>query len=192
MPAPVPPPPRGQAPAPIAPSDSNSTRHRHLGGFIRPDVGFGYLATNANGGSELGGVAGTIGFAAGGALSEDVIMAFHVWDAAASNPSYSNGSTLNGSLALFGLGGELTLYSKEDYYVSMSPSITRLTTVSGSSSSDTNWGFGLRFAVGKEWWVSDHWALGLVGHASMSLNSDSAGNNWRTAAVTMAFSATFN
>src|SRR5438132_13842818 len=40
-PAPIP-----GASAPMAPLDA--TRHRHLGFFIRPDLGFGYLSTKAS------------------------------------------------------------------------------------------------------------------------------------------------
>jgi hypothetical protein len=182
---------------PIGPSD---TRRRHLGGFIRPDLGLGYLVTSASQGGVdviLSGLAGTFGIAAGGALSENSILAFHVWDAVVSNPAVSAGGSsaaADGTLALFGLGPEYTMYSEQNYYFSVSPSVTRMSASSSSGSSSTNWGVGMRAAVGKEWWASDHWGLGAAGHLSMSLNEDT-GNNapiWTTWALTVAFSATYN
>jgi hypothetical protein len=175
-------------------------RHRHLGGFIRPDLGFGYLTTSAsqNGvDARLSGFAGTFGFAAGGALFENGILAFHFWDAVVTDPSYSVGGTsgtASGTLAVFGLGPEYTMYSQQNLYFSISPSLTRVSTSSGSSSGDTNWGFGARAALGKEWWASDHWGLGLVAHLSMSINKDSGSNapTWTSWAMTVAFSATYN
>ena len=44
---------------------------------------------------------------------------------------------------------------------------------SNGRSGDTDWGFGMRGAVGKEWWAGDHWGLGVVGHLSLSFNKDS-------------------
>jgi hypothetical protein len=185
------------AATPMGPSD---TRHRHLGAFIRPDLGLGYLITSASQGgvdANLRGLAGTFGFAAGGALSEDSILAFHVWDAVVSDPTYSGGGssgTTSGTLALYGFGPEYTMYSKENYYFSISPSLTRMSASSSSGSSATNWGLGLRAAVGREWWTGDHWGLGVGGHLSMSLNQDSGSNGpiWTTWAFTVAFSATYN
>ena len=182
------------------PMGLSDTRHRHLGGFIRPDLGIGYLTTSASQGgvdANLRGLAGTFGIAAGGALSEDIILAFHVWDAVVSDPTYSGGGssgTASGTLALLGLGPEYTMYSNQNYYFSISPSLTRMSASSGSGSSATKWGLGLRAALGKEWWAGDHWGLGVAGHLSMSLNEDSGSNApiWTTWAFTVAFSATYN
>ena len=62
------------------------------------------------------------------------------------------------------------------------------------TSNDTNWGFGLRAALGKEWWVSDHWGLGIAGHVSLTVNQDSGTNppTWTGLGATVAFSATYN
>ena len=147
--------------------------------------------------ANVNGVAGTFGFAAGGALSENNILAVHLWDVVVSDPSVSVGGSsgsANGTIALVAIGPEYTVYSKENYYFSISPAVSRLSTESSGSSGDTNWGFALRTAVGKEWWVADHWGLGVVGHLSMSFNQDRGSNapTWTTWAFTVAFSATYN
>jgi len=178
----------------------DATRRRHLGLFIRPDLGIGFMGTSASSGPErsVSGVAGTVGLAIGGALSEGSILAFHVWDAMIANPSVTDrgtSSTLNGKVGLLALGPEYTAYSKQNVYFSISPAITRVYFLSGSGTSDdTKWGFGVRAAVGREWWVADHWGLGGVVHLSWSFNNASGGDSstWSTWGLTVAFSATYN
>jgi len=206
-----PPPPEEHAslnapPAPIAGASSpmaqlDATRHRHLGFFIRPDLGVGYLSTKASQGgvdATVLGAAGTFGLAAGGALAENSILAFHIWDVVVSEPTFkSNGTTVNntdGKVSLFALGPEYTGYFGENYYFSVSPSLTRVRFEANGQSSDTNVGFGLRGAIGKEWWAGDHWGLGVVAHLSTSFNKDSGSNapTWSSWSGTIAFTATYN
>jgi hypothetical protein len=197
----APPPPPGEAaPSPVAAGPIADGRHRHLGGYFRPDLGLGYLTTSASQSgtsASMSGLAGTFGLAAGGALSENHILAVHLWDAVVSDPSLSYGGSSgpgSGTVALIGIGPEYTYYSRQNVYFSISPSLTRMSTSLSGSSASTNWGFGARAALGKEWWVSDHWGLGLVGHLSMSFNQDQGTNppTWTSWAFTAAFSATYN
>jgi hypothetical protein len=197
--------PAAPAIAPLSPRPSSltalDTRHRHLGGFIRPDLGFGYhsMSASSNGTDvSISGFAGTFGFAAGGALSENSILAFHLWDNVVTNPTVSSGSssvsTTDATLSLIAIGPEYTRYSASNVYFSITPSLTRATLTGNGTTSDTNWGFGLRAALGKEWWVGDHWGLGVVGHLSFSVNQDSGSNapTWTSWGGTLAFSATYN
>jgi len=193
--APVEAPPRG------IPAPRTDTVHRHLGGFIRPDLGFGYASMSAsqNGtDASIGGLAGTFGFAAGGALSENSILAFHLWDLVVTNPDVTiNNSTFNNAnatLTIIALGPEYTAYFSNNAYFSITPSLSRATLATSGNSADTNWGFGLRAAIGKEWWVGDHWGLGVVGHISFSVNEDAGSNppTWSGWGATVAFSATYN
>jgi hypothetical protein len=195
-------PPPSQAPGLVnAPTGASSTVHRHLGGFFRPDLGFGYARASASSGGtdmSISGPAGTFGIAAGGAVSEDTILAFHLWDVVVSNPTVSMGNTTvnnaNATLTTIAFGPEITTYSKENVYFSVTPSLSRATLSIQGSSADTNWGFGIRGALGKEWWVSDHWGLGVAGQVSFSLNQDSGTNppTWIGWGATVAFSATYN
>jgi hypothetical protein len=47
-------------------------------------------------------------------------------------------------------------------YVSIAPGISRLQLTSLGNSAETNYGFGAKLAIGKEWWVGDHWGLGVA------------------------------
>jgi hypothetical protein len=196
-------------PAPLTPGQppgtssaaALDTRHRHLGGFVRPDLGFGYvyMSASSNGtDASIKGLAGSFGVAAGGALSENSILAFHFWDVVATNPTVTVGgfapSNADATLTIIAFGPEYTRYFGDNLYFSITPSLSRATLSTGGNSSDTNWGFGLRAGLGKEWWVSDHWALGAVGHLTFSANQDSGSNppTWTGWGGTVAFSATYN
>jgi hypothetical protein len=198
--APMDPPPTPPAVATAPPARTLDTVHRHFGGFIRPDLGFGYFTTSAEQSGvsvTVNGFAATFGFAAGGAISENNILAVHVWDTVVTSPTASSGGSsagIDGSVTLWAIGPEYTHYTNDNLYFAISPSLSRMSVSSGGSSADTNFGFGLRAGLGKEWWVSDHWGLGLVGHVSMSFNQDSGSSppTWTSWAFTCAFSATYN
>ena len=202
MATPVPEPvgPARTAPA-AAFASADSSVHRHLGGFFRPEIGFGYLITSASqGGTDvsMGGLAGTFGFALGTSVGENSILALRLSDTVVGNPDVTVNGTSNSSsdttFSLIAVGAEYTYYTGGNYYFAISPSLTRATLVTSSSSGDTDVGFGLRLGIGKEWWVGDHWGLGLVGQLSMSSNADSgnSGATWSTWATTVSFSATYN
>jgi hypothetical protein len=185
---------------PDIPPSTLDTR-RHLGVFVRPDLGFGYFRASGSADgvdASISGSAASAGIAVGGALFENSILAFHIWDIVLTNPTYSSGGTTTGKIdatfTLIAFGPEYTTYTADNLYFSVTPSLTRGTVSSQGSSSDTDWGFGLRATLGKEWWVSDHWGLGIAGHVSLSLNRlpGTDAPTWTGWGATIAFSATYN
>ena len=188
-----------------APASADPTYQRHRGFFIRPELGLGYFGASASsGGIDLSvkGGGANFGLAIGGAVSEDFILAGQVWDYVASSPTVtikSNGSelsgTADGSAGLVGYGLLLNWYfMPSNLYAAVTPSFTRLVASNGTSSSTSEWGFGVRGAFGKEWWVSDHWGLGLAGSLALSSNKDSGSGSptWGSWALGLSFSATYN
>jgi hypothetical protein len=183
---------------------ADNTINRHFGFFIRPDLGFGYLSSSESSGlgdATISGVAGVAGLSIGGAVAENLILGAHIFDAVTSNPNVSLGNassnTSNASLTMFGVGPELTYYfMPNNIYLSGTVALTRMTFNSNGNDASTDWGFGSRVTLGKEWWVSNHWGLGLSGHISYSANNDPAsngnGNLMSSWAVGAAFSATYN
>jgi hypothetical protein len=187
-----------------------SSLHRHFGFFIRPDLGFGYMtATEPTGSAAFGdltvsGFSGVAGLGIGGAISENVILGVHFFDAVAANPKVSlssgqSGTASNVQLTMWGIGPELTYYfMPANVYISATAGVSgvSITQTSNGRTSDTSAGFGSRVTLGKEWWVSDHWGLGLAGHVSFSTNNDPAsngqGNTLTTWVLGAAFSATYN
>jgi hypothetical protein len=183
---------------------TDNTINRHFGFFLRPDLGFGYLSSSEStsaGDATVSGFAGLAGVSIGGAVAENLILGAHIFDAAASNPTVSLGSTSantsNASLTMFGIGPELTYYfMPNNVYLSGTVALTRMTFNSSGNDATTDWGVGSRVTLGKEWWVSNHWGLGLSGHISYSANNDAGSNGNGTLmsswAAGAAFSATYN
>jgi len=186
----------------IMPPDPTS--HRHVGLFLRPDLGVGFMSTaqptgTASGNITMSGPAGVFGFIIGGAVAENIILGAHFYDSVIVNPSVSYsgqlGNTSDTSLALYGMGPAFTYYwMPSNIYLSATLALTRMTLTVNGYSGDSSVGLGTRLAVGKEWWVSDHWGLGLAGHLSSSWNDsgDYSGTTLSTWAFAVAFSATYN
>ena len=158
--------------------------------------------STSSGDATISGFAGLFGIAIGGALQENDILAVHIFDSLAQNPTVSVGgasATANdASILMWGIGPQYTHYfMPANAYVSLTPALTRMHSSSNGSSGDSNWGFGLRAGAGKEWWVSDHWGLGLAGHITFSSNQDpvpgsNSSNTLTSWAFGLTFSATYN
>ena len=76
----------------------------------------------------------------------------------------------------------------------MTPSLVGLSMTTSGTSSSSQAGFGAKVGVGKEWWVGDHWGLGLAGQFFLGINQDTGGDppTWATLGGGLAFSATYN
>jgi hypothetical protein len=179
---------------------TDNTLNRHFGFFIRPDLGFGYLSSSEStsfGDLNVSGVAGLAGVSIGGAVAENVILSAHIFDAVSSNPDVSlggsSGKAQNASLTMWGIGPELTYYfMPNNIYLSGTVGLTRMTLSSNGNDASTDWGFGTRLTLGKEWWVSDHWGLGLSGHVSYANNNDPDTNGGSHTMSSWAFGAAFS
>jgi hypothetical protein len=184
------------------PALADDTINRHKGFFLRLDAEGGYISSSASQSgtsASIQGGGGGIGISIGGALAENWILFGHIYDAIAINPQISFGSqtasTNNTSAGTVGYGIGVSYYfMPSNLYVSGTLAVTVLSSSSNGQDSSTNPGPGGRIAIGKEWWVSDHWGLGVAGQLSFALNQDKGSNppTWSTVAPTIAFSATFN
>src|SRR3989304_4481409 len=97
--APPPPPPSAPPPPPRPPAYYpvrryyDPTAFRHVGFFLRFDLGLGYLGSSTSASAtglnfdSARGVAGELGLAVGGALRENLILSGHFWVAAAASPT---------------------------------------------------------------------------------------------------------
>jgi hypothetical protein len=113
--------------------------------------------------------------------------------------SFSSGPSGGSSgtqLALFGIGPDFTYYwTPSNVYFTGTLALTRLTVTANGRDSNSEYGIGGRVGFGKEWWVSDHWGLGIAGHLSFSTNKDTGSSNpptLSTWALGATFSATYN
>ena len=189
----------------VAATSAQAQVHAHDGFFLRLDLGGGYLEHSSPTNSVLGdmkvsGGAGSFGVAVGGAVAENLILAGHLYSSAISNPSISyssgaSGNTSDTTMSMVGIGPELTYYFMPvNLYVSGTLAATRLHSSTNGQDGDSDWGVGMRLALGKEWWVSDNWGLGLAGLFSWSSNKDQGAGapTISTWGLGVAFSATYN
>jgi hypothetical protein len=175
----------------------------HTGFHFHADlgaVGTGSSATSQGTTAKVsgGGVGGAVSI--GGALAPNLILGAETWGSSVFNPTISVGGSSDTAVDVTydvsGLGPKITYYvMPANLYLSATPSFTRLTltdTVTGDRSR-TDWGFGLRAALGKEWWVGERWGIGLAGVLQYSSNKDSDGGpTWSTLGGGLVFSASYN
>jgi hypothetical protein len=175
--------------------------HAHDGFFLQLDLGGGYLRSEINEAvldAKIDGGGGEFSVAVGYNVAPGLIVAGQLWGMGAVDPSVElNGVPANANdttLALSGIGVSLTYYLKPyNVYVQGTPSITTLTVERNNADIGTDTGFGVRLAVGKEWWVSDSWALGLNVHAAWSWNDlDVGGGNFGSQWYGLGLTATYD
>jgi hypothetical protein len=176
--------------------------HTHDGFYLHLEGGFGSLGTKASQAGtsmELSGGAGEFAVGVGYAVTPNLILGGQFWGMNASSPTVKlNGSDLgsaSGSIGLSAFGFEATYYFTDlGLYLSAVPSFGTLSASGSGSSGSTKSGFAIKLAVGKEWWVSDNWGIGLNAQYAHSSNEDSGTNppTWATNYFGVAFSATYN
>ena len=160
-----------------------------------------------SGGADLkiSGGSVAIGVAVGGAVTENLIIFGTLTGTSISNPDVtSSGTTIgtgNGTADSFGLGLGLAYYLQPmNLYLSGSLLANEISIndSNGNKIGESDFGVGFEGLVGKEWWVSDNWGLGVAGqfvYASMK-DKDTFGTGnpptWTSTAFSLLFSATFN
>jgi hypothetical protein len=146
------------------------------------------------------GLAGFFSISAGGAVSENFVVSAVLYDGVIQNPtvslsSYGSASTSGTSVALIGFGPQLTWYfMPANLYLSAAVALTKVTLQYTGYNGSTNVGIGGRLSLGKEWWVSDHWGLGMAGQLLTSFNTDTGTTSptVTTLGFGALFSATYN
>jgi hypothetical protein len=176
--------------------------HRHDRGFLlRLDVGVGYMNSSIDTQPSMAvkGAGPEFGLVVGGPIHDNLILGGHLWIMGSLSPTLEQGSVSVGtnsdtSNTLVALGPNVTYYiMPANVYFSVTPALTRLslTTNQGSGTSDA--GFGMHFAVAKEWWVAERWGLGVAAQFMFSSNDDrNDGPKISTLAGGLAMSVTFN
>jgi hypothetical protein len=179
----------------------------HDGFYLRLHLGGGYTNMTASSGADSLKVAGGgIGFgvAVGGAIAPNLIIYGTIVTSQAENPDTSvNDMSLgssSGSAGVEGIGPGLAYYiqpSNVFFAASLLGSRLTFTDNAGNRTANTNVGFTFEGMVGKEWWVSDNWGLGVSGELMLGAMKDKAiagvdGPTWHVVAFNVLFSATFN
>jgi hypothetical protein len=187
---------------PLAARAETAEDARHRGLFLRMHLGGGYLTSSVrSGGTDLkvNGGAGSFSIALGGAVGRNLHLYGELADSIASSPSAtingSSGTLTNTNYSLLALGPGVNYYFMPmNVYLSGSLLLSRLNLSNSSGNGNSDWGLAGKFQLGKEWWVSDTWGLGVAGMLLASGNGAGGGSpgTFSTWSGAVLFSATYN
>ncbi len=181
----------------------NAEEHKHDGLFLRLAPGVGGMYTTEKAGAnkyEDRGSSGLFNFAIGGAVVENFIIHLDISVASMSEPrSKINGqsvaNTLDGiSTSVLGIG--VTYYFPSNIYLTGAIGTASTEFRANGNSYRTDDGYGFNLMLGKEWWVSENWGLGVAGQWLYTNSPDKpdAGttSDVKTSSIGVLFSATYN
>jgi hypothetical protein len=181
------------------------TLHRHVGFFLRLDGALGYASSLASSpaGTEqsVSGFAIPFGVAAGWAVVENFVLAGELWGVVAPSPKVTtHGQTVSRNdshLVLGGVGLNLTYYFvPNNIYLTVTPSAVMVGVTESGTLSRTQVGFGTKVAFGKEWWVADHWGLGVSAQFFFGLTDERGYDadlpTWKTFGGGIGITTTYN
>lgn len=176
--------------------------HIHDGFFLRLAPGLGAMSaseTIGNNKLEVSGASGLFNFGLGGAIAENLILHLDVASVSTSDPTVKvNGASAtvygDASTTLMGIG--LTSYFASNAYLTGSIGIAKSKFESNGVTGETDNGYGINLMIGKEWWVSDNWGLGVAGQLLYTSCPDPSGlgttSDYKTTSLGILFSATYN
>ena len=191
---------------PVAPAPRPGW-HTHDGFFMRLQLGGGGLAWGHDDPTNdylVSGGAGTFRLALGGAVNRHAVLYGEVFTDTAQNPMVrKDGQTFRAtgsSTSAVGIGPGLALYSDSNWFLSGSFQLFHLDVdlQGGDGATETIWssaiGTGWTVSAGKEWWVSENWALGFAGSLFFGSAPDvkDPRQRWQAASAMLSFSATYN
>ena len=182
---------------------SGKAPRRHDGFFLRLSGGPGTASTavdeNSGDNLDFSDLSGDLNIAIGGMVGTNLalhgtIFAWRLGDPDLEVNGVSVGS-FNGDLTLSAAGVGITYYfMPTNLYLSGSLGFSQLEfDLQDFPTADIDLGLAIDFTIGKEWWVSPNWGLGLAGAIGLhSLSEDGVNDNWSGASFALRFSATFN
>lgn len=178
--------------------------HVHDGFFLRVQLGGGFSSlqsTTSGVKTTIGGGGAAFGLAIGGVIAHNLILYGAFFDDAAANPDVQVGGTSVaspiGDTDWQGIGPGLAYYyAPLNLYLSGAIAMTRfwMHDQNGNQLDSSKAGLGVELEVGKEWWVSCNWGLGIAlrfAGSSMKDQNDPT-LTWSAGAGSVLFSATYN
>jgi len=195
---------RGYGPQPAYAPGSWYGAHQHDGFYARVTAGIGYLSASesANGGTgTYSGFGGTLSAAFGGVIAPNLVLYGELLGTSVTNASWTTGGatqTYSGiDVMLFGIGPGVAYYIEPvNLYLSGTLTFTQISFSDTSSTypiDSTDLGVGLSFTVGKEWWVSRDWGIGIAGQFHIAAMHDpTVDARLRASVFSLLFSATYN
>ena len=200
-------PPSAYAPPPGGyPAYAPPPQNVHDGFFLRLHIGGGYAHMGGTDGfnDELAfvGGGGSFGLALGGTVLPNLVLFGNLFGMSLSDPDVEfNGTAMgsvSGSTTIGGIGpGAAYYFQPVNVYVSGTIAATffQASDSDGTSQYESDTGIGFQGMVGKEWWVSQDWGLGIaaefIAARGMADKADSS-IKWAGNMFSLVFSATYN
>lgn len=197
-------------PAPAADHAANpptGAAGERRGLLIRLQVGGGYRSVSAGVGNNALDVSGTglgVSILVGGAVAPNLFLYGEYMQEMTSDPTIQLGQksvvASQASTRLSGFGPGITYLMPQGVHLGGTLLLARYTIESdGKEIGATDLGFGFAARIGKDFWLNDHGALGLVGQLSMASMPDKATTsssvespNFGATSFTLALSGTYN
>ena len=136
------------------------------GWFGRAALGGGPAAT-ASGGYDFSGTGLDINLAAGKIIYPNLAVHANIFGWVINDPDVEFTGlqgTANTELGLIGAGAGITyFFGSSNVYVSPSIGLAQVTASGADLEGESGSGLGLTVQLGKEFWVSDRWGVGLAG-----------------------------
>ncbi len=198
------PPPPVYRPAPMAPAESMEGFHTHDGFFLQAHVGIsatGFSSTQAGVKTNYVGGGVSSGIAMGGVIAHDLILYAAFFGTDTGNPDKQvAGTSVNSDLNELGVaafGPGLAYYFERcNLYLSATFGLAGFAATDGAGVKvdSSRSGAAFDFMVGKEWWVSRDWGLGIAGElmAASLKDKNTPGLTWSASGLSILFSATYN
>lgn len=142
----------------------------HDGFFLRLAPGFGWNSTSSESGGntlKMSGVSGLFNIAVGGAVAQDLILHLDISGVSTSDPKVElNGNEVSSnvsssSTSMVGIG--MTYYLPSNFYITGAVGMAESSNEAAGKTYSTDTGYGANVMIGKEWWVSDEWGIGIAG-----------------------------
>jgi hypothetical protein len=199
----VAPPAQGRA---LPPGCATHLPRSHDGFYLRLTTGLG-LASVSGDGTKYSGGSFAFSSAFGGAVTPHLILYGELLFHGISSPkgtAKAGDPTLAGNpVDNFGIGPGVAYYFMPlNLYLSGSVLLQKVLltksyaavapAVAVSSKQFSNTGLGFSLMVGKEWWVSGDWGLGVAAQVLLASAKDRDGTKWDSGALAILFTATFN
>jgi hypothetical protein len=194
--------PYGYPPPPVV--ESMEGFHTHDGFFLRVHAGIaatGFSSTQAGVKTNYSGGGSSTGIAMGGVIARDWILYGAAFGTNTSNPDKQvGGVSMMGDLGSIGVGavgpGVSYYFEHINLYLSATFGLAGFTANDngGFKVDSSRSGAAFDLMLGKEWWVSRNWGMGIAGELFTASLKDKnvPGLNWSAGAASILFSATYN
>lgn len=178
--------------------------HTHDGFFMRVHVGIaatGFSSTQSGTKTTYSGGGSSSGIAIGGVIARDLILYGAAFGTSTADPEKQvGGVSMAGDLGNIGVGaigpGVAYYFEHINLYLSGTFGLAGFTTHDngGLKVDSSRSGAAFELMVGKEWWVSRNWGLGIAGELFTASLKDKnvPGLTWSAGAASILFSATYN